>query len=184
MPLWRIFHPPALFSTQDKQGLATAITAIYTNSPNVRFPAFYVNVLFLELSPASFFVGGAPQDNFVRIAIEHIAYNFDTSKRALEDAEKMRWFMSRAEACIRPFVKEKGADWELHAAQTERELWRVQGLRAPAVGSEAENVWRETGRPVPWEGMDDFGGTVVDSMNVHMDGLDGHAHEDANGHSK
>ncbi len=36
--------------------------------------------------------------------------------------------------------------------ESRKELWRVQSLVPPRVGSEAMDSWREAGRAVPWEG--------------------------------
>jgi phenylpyruvate tautomerase PptA (4-oxalocrotonate tautomerase family) len=56
MPLWIIYHPPTTFQTTlEKQSLAKDITAIYTAVP---LPAFYVNVIFQEVQPGSFWIGG------------------------------------------------------------------------------------------------------------------------------
>lgn len=68
MPLWKIYHPPGAFSVEEKQGLSQAITALYA-----RLPKFYVGVVFQEVAPDSFFVGGEPATNFVRIWVDHIA---------------------------------------------------------------------------------------------------------------
>jgi len=48
MPLWRIYCNPATFTKEQKQGIANAITKLYTDPP-VGLPAFYVNVLFIPL---------------------------------------------------------------------------------------------------------------------------------------
>jgi hypothetical protein len=41
--------------------------------------------------------------------------------------------------------------WELHIYETPRDLWRVQGLDAPALGSEAEKEWVRLNKAVPYE---------------------------------
>jgi len=81
MPLWRIFSNPATFTPAQKAALVASISAHYTSGG---LPAFYVVLLFLDVEPESFFVSGKPQDKFVRIAIEHIAYH----QPKLEDDEK------------------------------------------------------------------------------------------------
>ena len=53
MPLWKIYHPPGVYSAEDKQGLSERITALYS-----RLPKFYVGVVFQEVAADSFYVGG------------------------------------------------------------------------------------------------------------------------------
>lgn len=72
MPLWRIFSNPATFTPAQKAALVSTVSSLYTDGG---LPAFYVVVLFINVEPDSFFVSGKPQDKFVRIAIEHIAYH-------------------------------------------------------------------------------------------------------------
>jgi len=72
MPLWRIFSNPATFTPAQKAALVSTVSSLYTNGG---LPAFYVVVLFIDVERDSFFVSGKPQDKFVRIAIEHIAYH-------------------------------------------------------------------------------------------------------------
>ena len=103
MPLHRIFHPPSAFSADDKQKLSERITAIYTN---VGLPAFYVVVLFIPIESDSFFVGGKPTNNFVRLVVQHLA-------RQLPNDEVKRKFSDDYETILAPFIKEKGYDWEV-----------------------------------------------------------------------
>lgn len=76
MPLWRIFSNPSTFTPPQREGLAKAITGLYTN---VGLPAFYVVVVFINLDEDSSFIGGERNPNFVRIVVEQIA-------RAMPDA--------------------------------------------------------------------------------------------------
>jgi phenylpyruvate tautomerase PptA (4-oxalocrotonate tautomerase family) len=71
MPLHRIFVPTGLYTPEDKAALAQAITDVYAG-----LPPFYVVVLFIDLEPSSFFVGGKTTERMVRISVEHIARNF------------------------------------------------------------------------------------------------------------
>ena len=75
MPLHRLFVPKDLYSAEDKTAIAQAITAVYTSAPSF-LPAFYVVVLFIELEPGNFLVGGKVTERMVRISVEHIARNF------------------------------------------------------------------------------------------------------------
>jgi phenylpyruvate tautomerase PptA (4-oxalocrotonate tautomerase family) len=73
MPLHRIFVPTGLYTPSDKAALAQAITDVYAA---VGLPPFYVVVLFIDLEPGNFFVGGKATERMVRISVEHIARNF------------------------------------------------------------------------------------------------------------
>lgn len=148
MPLWRIFHPPSLYTPSEKATLARAITSVYTTRSPAKLPAFYVNVLFVEYAPGSFFIGGEPVTDFVRFAGEHIARHMQP-----DEVMRMRGFMSWFEEAIAPFTKGKGINWEVHIDQTPFELWRVQGMAPPQPQSEGERLWRERGEPVVYEGM-------------------------------
>lgn len=48
MPLHRIYTTPGTFSADDKALIAERITAFYTG-PSVNLPAFFVNVLFIDV---------------------------------------------------------------------------------------------------------------------------------------
>ena len=70
MPLWHIYCPEKAYSAEDKCAFATCITDLYSD---VGLPRFYVSVAFHELSKDSFFIGGKPTNDFVRIWIDQIA---------------------------------------------------------------------------------------------------------------
>jgi hypothetical protein len=44
-----------------------------------------------------------------------------------------------------------GYDWEYHVEETNRDLWKVQGLVPPLQGTEAELEWVKENQPVPFE---------------------------------
>jgi hypothetical protein len=44
--------------------------------------------------------------------------------------------------------------WEFHVTESDRNLWRIQSLVPPLVGSEEMKLWVEAGKGVPWEGME------------------------------
>jgi hypothetical protein len=44
--------------------------------------------------------------------------------------------------------------WEFHVTESDKDLWRVQSLIPPLVGSEAMKGWVEAGKGIPWEGME------------------------------
>ncbi|OZJ04815.1 hypothetical protein BZG36_02358 [Bifiguratus adelaidae] len=57
------------------------------------------------------------------------------------------------EACFAPFIKERGLDWEFHIEEVERDLWIINGMVAPMPGTEAEKMWIDLNKAVPYEGM-------------------------------
>lgn len=160
MPLWQIYHPPNTFTTDAaKSALTASITAHYTR---INLPAFYVVVTFhLMTDPTtSMWVGGQKvsdinndNDNdttttkpFIRITISHIAVTLPNDDAAYNRSA------DGITALLKPHVADLGYAYEFHVEETERRLWRVQGLRPPPWGSEAERVWARENRAVPWEG--------------------------------
>jgi phenylpyruvate tautomerase PptA (4-oxalocrotonate tautomerase family) len=138
MPLWKIYHPVGAFSPEQKQDLSQAITALY--SP--RLPKFYVGVVFQEVAPDSFYVGGEPATNFVRIWVDHIA-------RTLPNAEARTWWMNHSTAALAPFIGDRGFDWEFHIDETSFELWSINGMRPPLPDTPDERRWKAETRPSP-----------------------------------
>uniref|UniRef100_A0A915EC09 Tautomerase cis-CaaD-like domain-containing protein n=1 Tax=Ditylenchus dipsaci TaxID=166011 RepID=A0A915EC09_9BILA len=100
MPLHRIYHAPGAIAQDDKKAIAAGITEFYTK--HVHLPAFYVVVLFIEVDKESYFVGGKPNDKFVRISIQHIARSFESHRKADE-------FLGIYEQILAPTSKPK--DW-------------------------------------------------------------------------
>ena len=140
MPLWRVYHPDNYFSATEKSTIARSLTSIYTHL----LPAFYVEVLFVPMSPSSVYIGGEVHSNYVRFVGEHIARNFEGDK------ERMTKMMQRVSAAVGPLLKDKGAEWEAHIAQTPYELWTIGGMQPPPPGSEAEKLWKKENRAVPY----------------------------------
>jgi len=136
MPLWMVYHPVGAFTTEDKIAFARKVTELYAI-----LPKFYVNVIFHEIPRNSFYIGGEPVDNFIRLSIEHIA-------RTLPDDRKA-WWLERTNEAIAPFVKDRGFDWEFHIPSRSHDLWSVQGYRPPAADSEDEKRWARENKPSP-----------------------------------
>lgn len=163
MPHWLVYHPAEAFtSIEAKQAMATDITAFYTDV--IGLPAFYVVVHFILVAAASTFVGSLSNGNctavpFVRITVDHIARRINADN-GTDLAAAYRRSAGRLDAVIRPHLAGRGYDYEFHVDETERLLWRVNGLEAPAPGSEGERIWKEKGRPVPLGGGGD-GAAVV-----------------------
>ncbi len=137
MPLWKIYHPVGCFTAEDKHQLSLRITALYK-----RLPRFYVGVVFQEVPRESFYVGGEPRDNFVRIWVDHIA-------RTLPSAEARKWWIGQCDAALAPLVRDRGLDWEFHIDETSFELWSIQGIRPPPADSPDEKRWIAENRPSP-----------------------------------
>jgi 4-oxalocrotonate tautomerase family enzyme len=70
MPLWHVYCPEDAYSAEDKRAFATRVTDLYAE---IGLPRFYVGVVFHELPKDSFFIGGKPTNDFVRIWIDQIA---------------------------------------------------------------------------------------------------------------
>ena len=146
MPLWSIFHPTGTFAdVASKAALSSDITSFYTA---IGLPAFYVVNNFIEMPQNTTWVGGKPvsaKKPFIRIVIEHIAVNLPD-----DDAARNRT-ANRISDFLKPHIEEKGYDWEFHIDETDRRLWRVNGMVAPPFGSEAEKLWAEQNKAVPWQ---------------------------------
>jgi phenylpyruvate tautomerase PptA (4-oxalocrotonate tautomerase family) len=139
MPLWKVYHPEAAFSAEDKKVIAEKITRIYR-----MLPSFYVGVVFQPIPKDSFFVGGEPADDFVRIWVDHIA-------RTFADEEIKGRFLAACAQVFDPYVAQRGLRWEMHVDETPFSLWTIQGLRPPPPGSAAEAGWIAENRATPYE---------------------------------
>lgn len=148
MPLWQIYHPPSTYTDQaSKASFAADITNIYTSHG---LPAFYVVVNFIPTPPETLFIGGetkAPSDApFIRIVITHIAVHVP------DNDDAYRRTTARIDAVLKTHVADSGFEWEYHVDETERRLWKMNGLRPPEWKSEAERVWARENRVVPYDG--------------------------------
>lgn len=139
MPLWKIYHPEGAYSAQEKQEISARISDIYRS-----LPRFYVGVVFQEVARDSFFIGGEPASDFVRIWVDHIARTFD------DEALKGR-FLAAVGQLLAPYIEDRGLRWEMHVDETPFSLWTIQGLRPPRPNTEAELRWRSENRPSPYE---------------------------------
>lgn len=132
MPLHVIYYPPNLWTNEEKAELVDRITTIYTNPP-AELPAFWVNVIFRPTPAEDFFIGGrGPSNNYVRIAVDHIARPLDKTTVG------QRNFMNRYWQAIEPFTKGKGVGCEVSIDHTPSELWSIDGLRPPYAGTKEE----------------------------------------------
>jgi phenylpyruvate tautomerase PptA (4-oxalocrotonate tautomerase family) len=138
MPLWKFYHPQAAFSVEDKTAIAAGITRIYR-----MLPKFYVGVVFQEIPKDSFYVGGEPADDFVRIWVDHIA-------RSFKDEELKGKFLAAVNQLLTPYLSERGLRWEMHVDETPFSLWSIQGLRPPLPDTSAEKQWIAENKPSPY----------------------------------
>jgi phenylpyruvate tautomerase PptA (4-oxalocrotonate tautomerase family) len=139
MPLWVLYHSPGAFSPEEKKDLAQKLTKVY-----YRFPDFYVNVVFLEIPPGDFFIGGEVRPEGVHITIRHAARHLGKEDQAVRD----EW-IGRFDAVLTSFFSEKNLDWEYSVEDVPRELWKINGIFPPELGSEEEKVWAKAKRAVP-----------------------------------
>ncbi len=135
MPLWKFYHPEGAFSAADKQAISQRITGIYRV-----LPKFYVGVVFQAVPAESFYVGGEPASDFVRIWVDHIARTF--SDESVKDR-----FLQAVGQLLAPYIADRGLRWEMHVDETPFSLWTIQGLRPPLPNSDAEQRWIAENRP-------------------------------------
>ncbi|KAJ7763210.1 putative oxalocrotonate tautomerase [Mycena maculata] len=143
MPLHRLFVPKGLYSPEERDALAAAITDLYT-SPPLSLPAFYVVVLFIELDAANIFVGRNIHEKMLRIAVERVTQNFT------DNAQK-RQFMDIYEKALAPFTTGCGLDWEIQVVDCDRLLWNINGMVSPEFKSAEERLWKRENRAVTRE---------------------------------
>lgn len=142
MPLWKFYHPVGSFTEQEKQQMAERITKLYQGSG---LPAFYVGVVYQEIPEGSFYIGGKPTKNFVRIWIDHIARQF-------QSPEQVDRALGAFNAAIAPYVRDKGFDWEFHIDETPFDFWSIQGYRPPLLDTEDGARWVRENKPSPLTG--------------------------------
>ncbi|KAK6615323.1 hypothetical protein ACHAPC_000410 [Botrytis cinerea] len=143
MPLWIIHHPKHVFDDENsKKSLSQDITKLYTD---VGLPAFYVVIVFTEVSDVNMYVGGDQATTpFIRISIDHIAVHMEGPKVHVE-------WTSKVDGALKPHIEDKGYNWEYHIDETERRLWKINGMYAPPFGSQAEKEWVAANKALPWE---------------------------------
>jgi phenylpyruvate tautomerase PptA (4-oxalocrotonate tautomerase family) len=139
MPLWQIYHPENAFSDDDKSAIAEQATALYEKF----LPRFYVNVMFVPLPASTFYIGGAPASDFVRVTIDHIAAQ-------MKDEAQQTMFLHAVSRVLDPYVAGRGLRWEMHIDETPFALWMIQGLRPPVPGTPAGKKWQVEDRPSPY----------------------------------
>jgi phenylpyruvate tautomerase PptA (4-oxalocrotonate tautomerase family) len=142
MPYWEVFTPVNAYTVEDKKAFADAITKACVEFAEI--PAFFVNVRFQEMPENTMFLGGEPATNFVRIVADTIA-------RQMPTPEIRAACMAFIGEVVRPFLTDRGFDWEIHIDETPVELWRVNGIKAPLDDPELFEQWIKENRAIPWE---------------------------------
>ncbi|KAE8372471.1 putative oxalocrotonate tautomerase [Aspergillus bertholletiae] len=138
MPRWIIHHSANLLSAEEKQNLAKTITQIYSR---LGLPDFYVHVHFQEQPLTASFIGGEPHSKFVDISVWHLARTMDTQ-------EMKQRFLNAVDAVLNPVFEPKGIDWEYFVTESPKDLWKINGLVPPEIGSEEEKEWKRLNRAV------------------------------------
>ncbi|MFF8096285.1 tautomerase family protein [Streptomyces sp. NPDC016675] len=141
MPLWTVYHPPGIYTPQQKQQFSADITGFYTRFG--KLPAFYVVTVFQEVAADSLYVGGEPTAAAVRIMADHIAVH-------TEDPDTRRRTREILARVLAPHTTDRGLYCEFHIDETPRELWMLDGLAPPPLNSEAHRLWVQENRPVPY----------------------------------
>lgn len=137
MPLWNIHHTPDVFTAAEKEALAAAITDQYSA---IGLPRFYVVVLFHEVAPQDFFIGGTSAPVAVRIAIDHIARHAADSTSRTQIAHWVRGMVAPS------LARHPDLQWEFHVDDTSEDMWMINGLVPPPAQSEAERTWAAANR--------------------------------------
>ncbi|KAH7309800.1 putative oxalocrotonate tautomerase [Stachybotrys elegans] len=147
MPLWIVYHPEDTFvDTASKEAFSKDITSYYTKND---IPAFYVVVNFIAIPTGSTWVGGKiPEKPFIRLTIDHLARTVPP--------ERFQPMTAHLNALMKPHITDKGYDHEFHITQSEKDLWRINGLIPPPFESEARETWFRLDKPVPYEGHPEF----------------------------
>ncbi|KAL2062508.1 hypothetical protein VTL71DRAFT_6774 [Oculimacula yallundae] len=158
MPILKFYTNPGQLTAREKQELATTMTGLYARI----MPAFFVNIMFHETSakmkklhiangkpqqlpPESFFVGGKPTNGtFVRFTAEHIAVNWN------DDLKRANQYLEFVGNLFTEKFEPRGWTWEFSVTESRKELWRIQSLIPPEVGSEAMKTWIDSGKALPW----------------------------------
>ena len=132
MPLWTIHHTPDFFTAEDKRELASRITDHYEKAG---LPRFYVVVIFNETRSGEMYVGGEQTDVALRVVIDHIA-------RRAADKEHRNRIAHWVKAILSPYLDGRdNLHWEFHVDETSEDLWMINGLIPPPMGSDAEKRW-------------------------------------------
>ncbi|KAL1797003.1 hypothetical protein ACET3X_005543 [Alternaria dauci] len=140
MPLWIIYHPEGTFEdATSRQALAAESVKQYTD---LGLPAFYVVTQFIKMPKDTMFSGGKAVSDLVRVVVEHIAV------RLPNEDEVYKKVANTIDAVLKKHIGDKGFHYEFHVDETEKRLWKVDGMFAPEFGSDEEKIWFKENRAV------------------------------------
>jgi len=71
--------------------------------------------------------------------------------RKIPNVQSRDAFLGKVDEALKPFIEDMGYDWEYSVDETDRNLWKIQGLVPPMPRSEAEREWASGNRPVPYD---------------------------------
>jgi hypothetical protein len=144
MPLWVIYHPEGTFEDDaSREALAAESVKFYTG---IGLPAFYVITNFIKMPNNSMFIGGKPVDKqdkpFIRVSVEHVAV------KVPDEDETYKRTANAVDNVLKKHCGDKGYNYEFHIDETERRLWKINGIFPPTFGSEEEKIWVKENRAV------------------------------------
>jgi hypothetical protein len=141
MPLWKVFHgSDTLKSQADKEAIAKGATQFYVKNG---LPAFYVNVIFIPVTPDNFFTGGVEKSKTVGIEIDHVARHWDPIDKATSGAVK-----DGIDAIMRPYTIDRGFHLEYAILEGPVGLWRINGIDPPESFGPDEQAEAERNRKI------------------------------------
>jgi hypothetical protein len=144
MPLWVVYHPPSLFSTDsERETFAKDIQEKLYGF----LPPFYVVVNYI--ASAQQYGGGNHCPHMVRFVISELA-------RKNEDPENRIRRRKQMDNVLSPYMHKmevdgKKVDWEYHVDTPPRDLWEINGLTPPMPNTEAEKLWTRLNMAVPYD---------------------------------
>jgi phenylpyruvate tautomerase PptA (4-oxalocrotonate tautomerase family) len=154
MPLWQLFVPEGAYTAEDKRDLGDRITNLYSDTFDL--PRFYTTVIFHDLKPESFLIGGEQRAQFVQVAIVHAARTAGqiAERLGVTEDEINNVFLTMAHGALKPHVADRGYEWELHVENVPHETWNIDGMEPPPPWSEVEKRWAKDNRSSPYSAAD------------------------------
>lgn len=70
------------------------------------------------------------------------------------NAEVYHTFLTRVDKALKPLIADWGYDCEYSVIETDRDMWKIQGLVPPMSKTAAEREWVTMNRAVPFEATD------------------------------
>lgn len=157
MPLWQLYGPVNAWTPEEKAELAEKITDIYSSELaekhfGFQLPRFYTSVMFHELDPDSFFIGGQPRDQFVQIKVAHVARNNEgtADHKGVSVEQILTSYLQMVNDVVVPYVTRHGYEWEFHVENGPFETWVIDGMTPPPPWSEDERRWFKENKSSPY----------------------------------